>query len=155
MDGDVEDPNFNLASFAKTEVTESAKDLEEFGNAEDVEKRLDELEYLKTQRELNDEEQEEYEYCLQLLGKEYEKEEYPIDLEEFDSGINEYFAESEDVLGYTSKKIRKDGNDFIIEGLVENWDTSKPVTFIIKKNEGKDNYTVSNDLFEDKFTLDL
>ena len=155
MDGDIEDPNFNLASFAKTEVTESAKELQEFGNAEDVEKRLDELEYLKTQRELNDEEQEEYEYCLQLLGKEYEKEEYAIDLEEFDSGINEYFAESEDVLGYTSKKIRKDGNDFIIEGLVENWDTSKPVTFIIKKNEGKDNYTVSNDLFEDKFTLDL
>lgn len=155
MDGDVEDPNFNLASFAKTTVTESAKDFQEFGNAEDVEKRLDELEYLKAQRELNDEEQEEYEYCLQLLGKEYEKEEYPIDLEEFDSGINEYFADSDDVLGYTSKKIRKDGNDFIVEGLVENWDTSKPVTFIIKKNEGKDNYTVSNDLFEDKFTLDL
>ena len=155
MDGDVEDPNFNLASFAKTTVTESAKDLQEFGNAEDVEKRLDELEYLKTQRELNDEEQEEYDYCLQLLGKEYEEEEYPIDLEEFDSGINEYFAESDDVLGYTSKKIKKDGNDFIVEGLVENWDTSKPITFIIKKNEGKDNYTVSNDLFEDKFTLDL
>ena len=155
MDGDVEDPNFNLASFAKTTVTESAKDLQEFGNAEDVEKRLDELEYLKTQRELNDEEQEEYDYCLQLLGKEYEEEEYPIDLEEFDSGINEYFAESNDVLGYTSKKIKKDGNDFIVEGLVENWDTSKPITFIIKKNEGKDNYTVSNDLFEDKFTLDL
>ena len=52
------------------------------------------------------------------------------------------------------KKL-KDGNDFIVEGLVENWDTSKPITFIIKKNEGKDNYTVSNDLFEDKFTLDL
>lgn len=155
MDGDVEDPNFNLASFAKTTVTESAKDLQEFGNAEDVEKRLDELEYLKTQRELNDEEQEEYDYCLQLLGKEYEEEEYPIDLEEFDSGINEYFAESDDVLGYTSKKIKKDGNDFIVEGLVENWDASKPITFIIKKNEGKDNYTVSNDLFEDKFTLDL
>ena len=155
MDGDVEDPNFNLASFAKTTVTESAKDLQEFGNAEDVEKRLDELEYLKTQRELNDEEQEEYDYCLQLLGKEYEEEEYPIDLEEFDSGINEYFAESDDVLGYTSKKIKKDGNDFIVEGLVENWDSSKPITFIIKKNEGKDNYTVSNDLFEDKFTLDL
>ena len=155
MDGDVEDPNFNLASFAKTTVTESAKDLQEFGNAEDVEKRLDELEYLKTQRELNDEEQEEYDYCLQLLGKEYEEEEYPIDLEEFDSGINEYFAESDDVLGYTSKKIKKDGNDFIVEGLVENWDTSKPITFIIKKNEGKNNYTVSNDLFEDKFTLDL
>ena len=155
MDGDVEDPNFNLASFAKTTVTESAKDLQEFGNAEDVEKRLDELEYLKTQRELNDDEQEEYDYCLQLLGKEYEEEEYPIDLEEFDSGINEYFAESDDVLGYTSKKIKKDGNDFIVEGLVENWDASKPITFIIKKNEGKDNYTVSNDLFEDKFTLDL
>ena len=155
MDGDVEDPNFNLASFAKTTVTESAKDLQEFGNAEDVEKRLDELEYLKTQRELNDEEQEEYDYCLQLLGKEYEEEEYPIDLEEFDSGINEYFAESDDVLGYTSKKIKKDGNDFIVEGLVENWDSSKPITFIIKKNEVKDNYTVSNDLFEDKFTLDL
>ena len=155
MDGDVEDPNFNLASFAKTAVTESAKDFQEFGNAEDVEKRLDELEYLKTQRELNDEEQEEYDYCLQLLGKEYEEEEYPIDLEEFDSGINEYFAESDDVLGYTSKKIKKDGNDFIVEGLVENWDSSKPITFIIKKNEGKDNYTVSNDLFEDKFTLDL
>ena len=155
MDGDVEDPNFNLASFAKTTVTESAKDLQEFGNAEDVEKRLDELEYLKTQRELNDEEQEEYDYCLQLLGKEYEEEEYPIDLEEFDSGINEYFAESDDVLGYTSRKIKKDGNDFIVEGLVENWDSSKPITFIIKKNEGKDNYTVSNDLFEDKFTLDL
>ena len=155
MDGDVEDPNFNLASFAKTTVTESAKDFQEFGNAEDVEKRLDELEYLKTQRELNDEEQEEYDYCLQLLGKEYEEEEYPIDLEEFDSGINEYFAESDDVLGYTSKKIKKDGNDFIVEGLVENWDASKPITFIIKKNEGKDNYTVSNDLFEDKFTLDL
>ena len=155
MDGDIEDPNFNLASFAKTTVTESAKDLQEFGNAEDVEKRLDELEYLKTQRELNDEEQEEYDYCLQLLGKEYEQEEYPIDLEEFDSGINEYFAESDDVLGYTSKKIKKDGNDFIVEGLVENWDSSKPITFIIKKNEGKDNYTVSNDLFEDKFTLDL
>ena len=154
MDGDVEDPNFNLASFAKTTVTESAKDLQEFGNAEDVEKRLDELEYLKTQRELNDEEQEEYDYCLQLLGKEYE-EEYPIDLEEFDSAINEYFAESDDVLGYASKKIKRDGNDFIVEGLVENWDTSKPITFIIKKNEGKDNYTVSNDLFEDKFTLDL
>ena len=155
MDGDIEDPNFNLASFAKTTVTESAKDLQEFGNAEDVEKRLDELQYLKTQRELNDEEQEEYDYCLQLLGKEYEEEEYPIDLEEFDSGINEYFAESDDVLGYTSKKIKKDGNDFIVEGLVENWDSSKPITFIIKKNEGKDNYTVSNDLFEDKFTLDL
>ena len=155
MDGDVEDPNFNLASFTKTTVTESAKDLQEFGNAEDVEKRLDELEYLKTQRELNDEEQEEYDYCLQLLGKEYEEEEYPIDLEEFDSGINEYFAESDDVLGYTSRKIKKDGNDFIVEGLVENWDSSKPITFIIKKNEGKDNYTVSNDLFEDKFTLDL
>ena len=60
-----------------------------------------------------------------------------------------------DANSFITKKIKKDGNDFIVEGLVENWDASKPITFIIKKNEGKDNYTVSNDLFEDKFTLDL
>ena len=67
-DGDIEDPSFNLNTFGKNQVTESAKDFEEFGNAEDVEKRLGELNYLKTQRDLTPEEEEEFIYCQNLIG---------------------------------------------------------------------------------------
>lgn len=133
----------------------------EFENAEDVEKRLGELNYLQTQRELTTEEEKEFYYCQNLISNKWVEDDMKesinedFNLDEFDEAVNSYLNESNELVGYRSNKLNRDNGNIVIEGVMESDVDSKPVTFLITKNENADNYTVSNNLFEDKFILEL
>ena len=139
------------------EDTEMNKDNTDF---KDVESRLGELNYLKTQRELTDEEAEELAYCENEVTNKMTEDDLEGNLDsfntqEFDDCVNEYYAnDGENVVAYRTKNVKKVHGNIEIDGVFESVDSDTDVKFTLSPSNDNE-YIVTNDVDDNKFNLTL